>query len=645
MKKLLSVLLAISMLTVPVYANSDYTQEQLIEKAKEICSIDDSYSDFEITMTTEVYNNVFYLCQWTNEENNSSVEANISKDGILYSYDNYSYKADNKDKIYTPKEALETANSFLKKALQEEYSNIEYKSYNSYDDRYMLYYNIKLNDVAYYDTQLSVAVNKYSNTVTRYHYPYDITGVINNGFLETKSIEEAENTMKDNITLGYRASFDYNSKKYNVNLLYRLNDYIINAKDLAPLSLQVLYGNEKGAGSSNEAAFDAAASSLTPKEIEGIEDYQNAISPDKALQILNNTFNKTLTLQDVNVNYEKQYDRDEYSISLNSKENNNNYFNCTIDSEGRVTSYYTGYKDDENTENKISEEEALKSANDLMSKFNYGYKTTPLEADNNSLSEHSYSFSSNVIRNDYVSFNEFINIDISDKGEILSVSANYLPDEIFNNNISVNVTPEQAYSIASDKYPLSPYHYIRYIYTSTDVRGETIPVYGFEKLFSIDASTGELLDYYGDEIIDNTVKEYTDLNTQWYAEYAINLAYMGYYFKDSEFRGDDPLTYGGLQELNKSRYFGNIDLENKNENDTITRYQFAEYLLEAMNIKNINKFNEIYIKPFDDVAYQYTGTVAILKAMGVVGGESFRGNDIITRGEAAAMLYRILIKQ
>ncbi|MDO5387732.1 MAG: S-layer homology domain-containing protein, partial [Clostridia bacterium] len=169
-----------------------------------------------------------------------------------------------------------------------------------------------------------------------------------------------------------------------------------------------------------------------------------------------------------------------------------------------------------------------------------------------------------------------------------------------------------------------------------------IAVYGFETDFSIDADTGELLTYYGNKITDRSIKYYTDLNDQWYADYASKLAYMGYYFDSDTFDGDSPLTYGALKELNNSSLYGSLNIDDKEPDDKITRYEFAEYLVDSLKIKNVNKYNEIYIKPFDDVAYQYTGTIAILKAMGVVNGESFRGNDTITRGEAVTMLYRTL---
>ena len=161
MKKILSVLLALSMLAVPVYANTGYTQEQLIEIAKEVCSIDDSYTDFEISMANEAYGNVFYSCQWTNESNDNSVDATIDSNGIVYGYNLYNSEELAKDKIYTPEDAVKTADSFLRKALKTEYENVEYKSYNNYDDSYTLYYAIKHNNIAYYNTNLRITVNKY----------------------------------------------------------------------------------------------------------------------------------------------------------------------------------------------------------------------------------------------------------------------------------------------------------------------------------------------------------------------------------------------------------------------------------------------------------------------------------------------------
>ncbi len=640
MKKILSVLLALSMLAVPVYANTGYTQEQLIARAKEILSIDNNYDDFEIRSSDETDGITRYYFQWTDTENNREVTVEITDTGEIYNYSYYDTEETDKSKIYSPREAMETGDNFLKKVLGNEYENIEFNSYNNGSDYYALYYNVLQNGVAYYDRDVSVSIDKHTNNVTSYSYPSDVKSITTNGFEGAKTLDEAEDFMKNNMVLGYKTDFNYGDKKYEVKLLYRMNDYFINAKDFSSLTFEELFTYGGGGGSAVYAASDSAA--LTPQETEGIEDYKNAISLDEALQILNTTLGLAYTEDDVTADYDKDYDRDEYSIRLESKSETNDWF-CKIDAEGRITSYYMDY-DDEGTGDIIAQGEAEKTANDILGSFHYGYERTPVNAVPVPQDTESYIFTSNVIRNGYVSFDEETEITIDNSGRLVSIWADYIPDDVFGGEININVTPEQAYSTAVEQYPLKPYHFIKFDYM-TLMPAETTPVYGFEQQFSVDASTGELLDYYGDEIINNEVREYTDLDSQWYAEYAINLAYMGYAFDEDEFRGDDPLTYKGLQELNKSRYSVNIDLGEKDENDTITRYEFAEYLIDTMGIKDVNKYNEIYIKPFDDVAYQYTGTVAILKAMGVIDGDSFRGNDEITRGEACAMLYRTLVNE
>ena len=184
-----------------------------------------------------------------------------------------------------------------------------------------------------------------------------------------------------------------------------------------------------------------------------------------------------------------------------------------------------------------------------------------------------------------------------------------------------------------EHYDFKPYYSIKVNYNEVYDEYEAVPVYGFGERFSIDALSGEVLNYNGQKINKNGVKTYTDLNDQWYADVAINLAYMGCGFEGDEFKGDDSITYAA---------FSN-SIEGKDENSVITRYEFAEYMIDCMDAKNVSKYNEIYIKPFDDVDFKHTGAVAILKAMGIVGGDSFRGDDNITRAEAAAMIYRYML--
>lgn len=640
MKKFISVFLAFSLLGVPVYAQSNYSQEDLIIQAKEVCQIDDSFADFEIVSAAEQYGMKLYNCRWSDKESKKSAEVVIGSDGIIYSYYYYDRSQEKKSKVYTDSEGRKSAETFLKKALKERYDDLEFNKCFNDSDRYSFIYKIKYNDVAYSNTYVNISVDKYNNRVTDYYFPESIIGVKNSSFENTKTISEAEEVMKNNIQLGYKANFDYDTKEYDVKLLYRMKDYLLRADDLTSFAYNDMYQYAKGVTVENASA-DLAVQSLSPAEIEGIDDLKNAIAPDEAIKIYNRLFGDSVTESQVTISYNKAFDRDDYYLNIKSNDSDN-YFYCTIDAEGRLVSYTKNFDtNEENANSKNSSEKARNAAQSMLNKFNYGYKTTELMENKNNFEYGIYSFNCNVIRNGHISFDERIDINTDSNGNIISVYAQYLPDEIFNLN-TINVSAEQAFAKAEDKYDFKPYYSIKTKYSDSSQSYEAVPVYGFDELFSIDASTGEFLDFYGNTIIEEGVKLYTDLNNQWYAEEAISLAYMGYTFKGDEFKGDEPLTYGDLRELNKSNYYRNINWDNYDQNATMTRYEFAEYLLDTMDIKNINKYNEIFIKPFDDVSYQYTGTIAILKAMGVVNGKSFRGNDTITRGEAVVMIYRCL---
>lgn len=637
MKKFIFLMLVTVMLAVPVYGDGSYTPEKLVMRAKEVCQINGDALDFQISSTYEAYGMKFYNYQWKDSDKGGSIDVRVGSDGIVYSYYDYKNYDEEKVRIYTDKEAIAKAEVFLQNALKDRYKDVAFDYLESDSESYTFIYSIMFNGVEYNGSSLRIGVNKYSNNVTYYYYPEDITCIKNNSFDGKKSAEEAESIMKNNVELGYFAEYDYGTKKYNVKLLYRMKDYLIKAEDLKPLTSSDLIVYRS---SVSEAAAESKGSdkgTLTPAEIQGIEKMKNAVSADRAIKTFNTVFEQNITKNDVTVDYEKEYISDKYNVILSSRDINNP-FSATIDYKGRITAYYR-YKDAD--ENKIGEDEIKARAEALVERLESGYALTSIEKNNDSYNDN--SFVCNVIRNGKISFSEYINISTDDAGNITSFNANYLPDEIFNIDTEAKISEAEAYAIAVEYYGFKPYYGIKVNYNEISDDYEAVPVYGFDERFSIDAVNGEILNFNGQKIRENGVKNYTDINNQWYADIATNLAYMGCTFEGDEFKGNNPLTYGALREITNDIYYFNNNIMDKDENALITRYEFAEYMVECINIKNVNRYNEIYIKPFEDVDFEHTGTVAILKAMGIVGGESFRGNDNITRGEAAAMIYRYML--
>lgn len=634
MKKFISLLLSALMLAVPVYGSEVYSQEQLIQKAKDVCQISSDSLDFEI-MSTYVESDIqFYSCMWKDKKEDGSINIVIGSDGVLYSYNNYMNGDTDKSMVYTDKEAREKAESFLKNALGEKYNNIEFYAVDGRDDTYRFSYLIKYNNIAYLDTFARITVDKYSNSVIHYSYPEHLTAIKNSSFEGLKTADEAEKIVKNNMELGYLADYDYEKEEYNVKLIYRLKDYLLKADNLEPLSngdIAVFKDGTMEAGSGS-----AEPDALSPSEIKGIEDINNAISLDEAIKAYNNLFGQKISKSDVNAYYEKEYISDNYYVVLNSV-NPENYFSATVDHKGRVTAYNRKY---ETGEKNVTLEKAKANAEAFIKKLNRDYEFTAVEGGMGFYD--TYNLECNVVRNGKISFNETVNISVDTDGNITSMYTNYLPDDIFDLDIKAEINADKAYNIIKEKYDFKPYFNIKSEYTGVGENYESIPVYGFNEQFSVDAVSGEILNYYGNEIEDNSIKTYTDIDNQWYAEAAVKLAYMGIAFDGNEFKGDDVLTLGGLKELDNYRYFNDFDGD-ESDDRVLTRYDFAEILIGYANFSGIDKYNEIFIKPFDDVDFQHTATVAILKAMGVVGGESFRGDDNITRGEAATMLYRFIV--
>ncbi len=642
MKKLISILLALTLLVFPVYGDDDYTQEQLVAIAKEVCRIEDNYESFKIDSVYHKNDITFYGCRWSSKSPYKEASADIGSDGMVYSY--YKYSSDTADKtdFASLSEAEIIADSFLQRVLSDKYSTVKYSSYYNTGDMYSFTYNIYSDGIAYSNLFVNVDVDKYEKSVCSYDYPEELA-IANNGTFEgCKSIDEAQSIIKDGIQLGYVtiSSYSDGTKTYSTRLIYRLKNYILNAADLSPITSKEEYDYISSSGSSYDTEEASEYSyMLTPEETEGIKELNNAFPADEALNILNSAFNRNETLNTVDIGYTKDYDSFSYFIFSNDDDN---YFGCTIDSLGRITSYNINTETDENTV--ISIDEAEKIAENALQSVNFSYNITDLEYSSEYENNGKYLFKANILRNNYISFAETVRISVSKSGTLSSISINYVPDYAFDTDTNINISKDEFFNIAVNKYGFNPYYSVKPTYSITNQNNPVVPIpmYGFNTKFSVDAETGEVLNYYGKEFEYNGIKEYTDLDNQWYAETAAKLANMGYYFEDEQLKGDEPLTYGALAELNDSGYIGNVDLKNNSEDDTMTRYEFAEYLVDTMYISNVNKYNDIYIKPFDDVDYDHTGTIAILKAMGVVNGSSFNGNETVTRGEAVTMIYRLL---
>ena len=650
MKKFISIILALSMLAVPVYGNEDYTKEELVEKVKEICNIGD-YEEFEIESSKNRNNSTGYYMSWSDKAK-GHIEVNVDGNGLIYYYNNYNNEKYTKNKIYSDTEAKAIAEEFLKKSLGKKYNDIKYNYciYNQ-EGTYEFNYDIYFNNIQTTESS-TISVNKYTNKIQNFYYPESITSAKYYDFDSTKTIDEAKNKINEGIKLGYTTKYDYKTKKTNVKLLYRFDDYSLRAKDLLPNNdnsyLLRTSGSQKMA--SENAAYDKG---LTTVEIKEIENLKNVITIDKALTIIKNTLDIELSNDNLTTEYSKEYNSDNYSINIYNNSEENPFF-VRIDSKGRIVTYYKDYIDDNGTN--LSEEELQKKAEEIINKVNTdNYELTSVKPyydyyyydyDYGYNSDNSKSFTCNLKRNGYISFDENINVQLDTYGNLRSIEVNYKNDDIFTVNLPVNINYNEAINIAYNNIDFKPYYSLKTVFNGNNNEYSAIPVYSFEKLFTIDPENGQILNTEGEIFSEKPgLNEYTDINNQWYAGTVRDMAYMGYGYKSTEFSGDKPLTVGEFKELNYQTYLPYINNNEYSDDKILTRYDMAEIFMDIMECTRESKYNEIFIKPFDDVDFEHTGAVAILKARGIVGGDNFRGNAYITRAEALVMLYRYIISE
>lgn len=627
MKRFISIILTTAFLAVPVYAQDTFTQEELVSRAKEVCSIG-NYEDFSISSTQNPNNNTtLYLMEWSNN-GNGYARITAGNDGTIYSYYEY-LKSEESKSLCKDSQAKKTADSFIDKALGDKASDLKY-DYCDYKngDSYLFIYKIYENNIEIKENAY-VMVNKFTNKVESFNYPDYIDEAEIDSLDSIKSLDEAKAKMNSGFKLGYLTNYDYDTKKLNIKPIYKFDNYTIDAKTLEPYQ-SYGYGYEKGSGSA-ELTAESNDTSLTPAESKEIENSKNVILPEKAISIANNAFGTNFAKEQFTANYAKDTITNEYQLALNFN-NDTEYAYIVADNKGRILNYNHYKKNYEGAE--LSEDTISNMAENVINSLNSSaYELTPMEKE---FEEDTYSYKCNLIRNGYISFDEQISVYINTKGSVVSANAQYFDDNEFNKNMPINITKAKALEIAYNNNEFKNY----YAFTVDGNSAKATAVFAFNREFTIDADTGEILNINGEKLSNNSsLKEYTDINNQWYADTVREMAYMGYGYSDSQFNGEGDLTYKALNELLGYKYDAN-----KKDNETITRYELAEIFMNMMNCNNATKYNEVYVKPFDDVEFKYTGAVAILKAAGIVKGDSFRGNENATRAEALVMYYRYLTK-
>lgn len=647
MRKFLALLLVFSMITVPVYAGANSLSEELVLKVKNLCGITDDSYEFEISSKKNEEGDTSYTLTWEKSDVYDYRSATITEDGnVIYLFND----GENEHiRIFSPEETRAKAEEFLKEAIPKYYDSLVYKecrfSTTSYFEHIFTIYNNGIET----DCDVSVEVDKYSNTILRYYFPeYYLTLEDNMSFPNQNETDKAKTKLEDDFVTGYMINYDNDLKKNVARVVHKLRHYAVTTDfEYYNSTLFNTDGISMDASAAEAGLYkESFDTELIPEEMASIDRYNNLITIDDAIGAVKSKLGIELDKDNFKIGYSiDDKDTNKYKVYLENKTGADTL--VELDEQCNILSFFESSADKENESTKaLSKEELRSKAKAYMEAVSQGLELDDdiktLNYDYTSANKYSVNF----MRNGIVSFNESIYVTLDDDGKLTDLRVQLYQDDIFSEKPDIAVSKAVALDTAYSKYDFRPFYTLDYNYDE-DINDiyKVVPVFAFEYNFVIDAKTGALLNSLGKDFKeDKQYIDYKDLNNQWYANMARELVYMGRRFKDDEFKGDEYLTFGAWDDFsNHSWYYDTEPYKDWKEDKLITRQEFAKMLMPIIQCPEaVYTLNNAFVKPFDDVDSQYIGAVAILKGLNAIDdAEKFRGNDYITRAEAISMYYKV----
>ncbi|MGN1318730.1 MAG: S-layer homology domain-containing protein [Lachnospirales bacterium] len=634
MKKFTSILLSIILVllsSISVYADDDnYTY--ILQKTKDIYNVKE-YENFTYNVGN-TNDKKTYRFSWDNGDYD---KLNITVDESLYGYYYFLVEPDNNENNTIDKNtAQKIADDFVKKAMNDKMSyfkldenkTVEYAkqiefTYVPYIDEYKIE-----SAISYLNMNANVKVDLLSGKVCyfscRFGY-YDFDKIESSNFI-SKADAKAALFSGDNLEIRYENVYEIDKEAIS-KPLYRFSDYYVNAKTGSFLSedrRKKANGEENdtsvvtGGGGGGSAA--SKSENLTDEEKSEIEKLKNALSIDEAINILNNKFQINLDTKDVKANYYKKDDgyevyigcEDVFGAYFDSKKEIKR-FSCeeiSISGKDNIINYVRGIYPNANIpKDLLNDDDVSNWVDNNKSKM---YECYFYNKYNGILDERSY-----------------VCLDYDDKYNVKG-RMYYANNTINHENMERPLTNDEIFKIADENIGFNIVYVADYDYSVT-------PYYTFDKNFSIDGATKEVLDFWGYEFEPEDYKSYSDVKGMWYENIANTLISYGYKFDENKFEGSKNVTVADVNE------FLNRDLE-ENEEQEITKYDMAKILVEKMDYEDLAEC-DIFKIPFNDVNDENIGYVAICKALGIAKGENgvFNGDKVITRAEMASMVYNYIL--
>ena len=687
MKKTLSLLLAAGLaLSQCGSALAEDPAESALIAVKEKISVPAELSEFE-TEKNDYNGEITYSFRWSDEDGSQTITVDADADGHITGYYRYSddwYKDESRfviDPGFDITELEAYAAAELEKMAPELFENdtdrltaVPYNGSLSLDERsrYSFTFVREYNGVEVKDNNAAITVlnTKDGYVVSDANISWDYK----TQFAPPESVigtEAAQAALAEKFApqLAYRKSYG-DDEKYFLEYTFGETKYISaeSAEEIEedPKTSYVPY-QEK---TENSAAMDSGSSgggssrvTLTPEEIAELENIAGLKSLDELLNTLYSMpelgVSAPADSSAVSSNTFKVDDGYRVSVSITEKSEDSEYPESSVyasfDAQTGELLSFSRYGRDIYLSSETDKTLSREKARDFLDKY-FSDKTATAKLDEESDSAYFVRLVNDIPYSDnyiYASWDE-------ENGYISSFGAEWDGDISAIPAPGGIISSDDAAAAAFAKYPAKT------IYIISD--GAYRQVYTFSCAgIRIDAFSGKIVDYNGEEITDAHSGSYADTDGHWVASIASELAKYGIVIEGEMLRPDEEITqseflkliYSGIlgypapadSEQVYRRLIGQQVLSDEeiNSQAPITRENAIRYLLRAMGIREVAEISGIYICDFADsadISADKFGYCAIAKGFGIVSGSDgyLYPQSNITRAEALTMIYNYLTR-
>lgn len=679
-----------------VYSEKGFEKnlEDITSKMKKLFDITHDYENFDSEVST--YDNVIrYYLSWSDSSKDIpdiSIEVDKNENIISY-YKNYKDKDQDKTNSIGIKEAEKLALEFIKdiggktekQIIKADTRNVD-PGYSSYG----LEFYRQVDGIVFYGNMLQLNVDKYRGEVLSYNsnWDYNIEFPDKNKAMEKEKIKKIFED-KLGLELIYKSKYNGYPRRAENPEFYLVYGFLDRDKALDAISGEVVsvnrYGTmDGGFGGSDAKEEMAETSGLTPEERKEIEKLSGIMGKDEiektAREIL--ALDKGYKLTNTNL-YSSWKNKDEFLWSLYFETEGEDYKASNITLNAKTDELISFYKNQDYEGNKdkkstINREEALEIAN------NYLKKTVPQKADKieyieNAFDENDKSYNFNFIRKEG---------DIYIEDDYISVGVNAIDKSIFSYDLNWYngkipskgqiITMDKAYDILYDKVGYELFYikaYDRNINMERQMENKVkiklvydVPL---NRPVNIEAKSGKLLDYSGDEYIPPREIEYSDLENSYARDKIKTLAEYGIGFNEGEFKPKDKIIqkdfayllwravnpYGesivDLDKIYEELINRGIVKENeKAPNNPMAKEEAVAFIIRAMNYEEVAKLKGIYKNVFadsKDIKEEYIGHINLAYGFKIIQGDGgnpprLNPKNKLTREDAGNIIYNYIFR-